>query len=145
MTTIIDSNLSIFEINIRVSHIEIEDGSTIEIRLYELQVKNTCTIYELISIMLSQKDINVSRYRVMLVYYGKHLYDFKVNDKLSGHGIKQDSVITMMMKCIITGEISNSVLYNRKRSVNDNLFKDVKPDTRFKDHKSNVKNDECKD
>ena len=71
--------------------------------------------------------------------------DFKVNDKLSGHGIKQDSVITMMMKCIITGEMTNSVLYNKKRSVNDNLVKDIKPDTRFKDHKSNVKNDECKD
>ena len=50
-----------------------------------------------------------------------------------------------MMKCIITGEMTNSVLYNKKRSVNDNLVKDIKPDTRFKDHKSNVKNDECKD
>ena len=39
----------------------------------------------------------------------------------------------------------NSELYNKKRPVNDNLVKDVKPDKRFKDHKSNVKNDECKD
>ena len=53
---------------IRVSHLEIEPGSTNEIRLYELQTKITCTIYELISIMLSQNDINVSRYRVMLVF-----------------------------------------------------------------------------
>ena len=41
--------------------------------------------------------------------------------------------------------MSNSVLYNKKRPVNDNLVKDVKPDKRFKGHKSNVKNDECKD
>ena len=90
LTTIIDSNSSIFDIDITVSHIEIEDGSTFEIRLYELQIKSTCTIYELISIMLSQKDINVSRDRVMLVYCGKHLNDFQVTDKLSDHGIKQD-------------------------------------------------------
>ena len=79
-----------FDIDITVSHIEIEDGSTFEIRLYELQIKSTCIIYELISIMLSQKDINISRDRVMLVYCGKHLNDFQVTDKLSDHGIKQD-------------------------------------------------------
>ena len=54
-------------------------------------------------------------------------------------------VITIMMKCIITDEMSNSVPYNKKRPVNDDLFKYVKPDKRFKGHKSNVKNDECKD
>ena len=48
--------------------------------------------------MLSQNDINVSRYRGMLVYCGKHLDDSNGNDKLSDHGIKQDSVITMFMK-----------------------------------------------
>ena len=37
-------------------------------------------------------------------------------------------VITMMMKCIITGLMPNSVLYNKKRPVNDNLVKYVKPD-----------------
>ena len=51
----------------------------------------------------------------------------------------------MMMKCIITDEMSNSVPYNKKRPVNDDLIKYVKPDKRFKGHKSNVKNDECKD
>ena len=71
LTIIIDSNSSIFDIDITVSHIEIEDGSTFEIRLYELQIKSTCIIYELISIMLSQKDMNVSRYRVILMYCGK--------------------------------------------------------------------------
>ena len=71
LTIIIDSNSSIFDIDITVSHIEIEDGSTFEIRLYELQIKSTCIIYELIPIMLSQKDMNVSRYRVILMYCGK--------------------------------------------------------------------------
>ena len=134
-----------FDIDITVSRIEIEDGSTFEIRLYELQIKSTCTIYKLISIMLSQKDINVSRYRVILVYCGKHLHDFQVNAKLSDHGIRQDSVITMMMSSTITGLMSNSVSYNKKRPVNDNLVKDVKPDKRLKGHKSNVTNDDSKD
>ena len=38
--------------------------------------------------MLLQKDVNVYRYIVMLVFCGKHLDDFKFNDKLSDHGIK---------------------------------------------------------
>ena len=79
-TTIIDSNLSIVKtvvttstqgvgyMDIRVSRLEIEHGSSNEIRLYELQVKISCSVSELISIMLSQNDINVSRYRVMLVF-----------------------------------------------------------------------------
>ena len=87
LTTIIDTNSSIFDIDITVSHIVIEDGSTFE-RLYELQIKNTCTIYELISIMLSLKDINVFRDRVMLVYCGRNLHNFQVTDKLYDHGIK---------------------------------------------------------
>ena len=58
--------------DIRVSNIEIEEGSIFEIRLYEIQVKSTCTIYELNSIMLSQKSIIASRYRVMLVHCGKN-------------------------------------------------------------------------
>ena len=102
LTKIIDTDSSIFDIDSTVSHIVIEDGSTFE-RLYELQIKNSCTIYELISIVLSQKDINVSRDRVMLVCCGKHLINFQVTDKLSDHGIKQDSVISMMMSSIITG------------------------------------------
>ena len=157
LTTIIDSNSSIFEkdvststpsvayMDISVSHLEIEPGYYNEIRLYELQVKITCTISELISIMLSQNDINVSHYRVMLVFCGKHLKNFNVNDKLSDKGIKQDSVIAMMIKCIMAGEMSNSVPYNKKRPVYDNLVKDVKSDKRIKCHKPNVKNDESKD
>ena len=109
MTTIIDSNSSIFDIDITVSHIESEDGSTFEIGLYKLQIKSTCTIYELISIMLSQNNINVSRNRVILVLCGKHLNDLNVIDKLSHHGIKQDSVIIMLMKCLMTDEISSSI------------------------------------
>ena len=119
--TIIDSNSSIVEtvvttstqsvayMDIRVSHLEIEPGSSNEIRLYELQVKITCTISDFISIVLSQNDINVSRYRVMLIFCGKHLNDFNVNDKLSDHGIKHDSFITMFMKCVMTNEILNSL------------------------------------
>ena len=41
--------------------------------------------------------------------------------------------------------MSNSVLYNKKRPVNDNLVKDVKHDKTLKGHNSNVKNDYCKD
>ena len=92
-TTIIDSNSSIFEkvvststlsvayMHISVSHLEIEPGFSNEIKLYKLQIKITCTILDLISIMLSQNDINVSRYRIMLMFCGKHLNDFNVNDK----------------------------------------------------------------
>ena len=141
MTTIIDSNSSIFDIDITVSHIEIEDGSTIKIRLYELQVKSTCTIYELISIMLLKNDNNVSRYRVILVFCGKQLNDINVIDKLSNHGIKRDSVINMMMKYSMTDETSNSVQLIKKISVYDNSVKDVKSD---KGCTSNVKNDKCK-
>ena len=39
--------------------------------------------------MLSQNDINVSRYRDMLIYCGKYLHDFNGIDKLSDHGIKK--------------------------------------------------------
>ena len=73
----------------RVRRLEIEPDFSNEIKLYELQVKITCTISELITIMLSQNYINVSRYKVMFVYCGKHLYDFNVNDKLSEHGIRK--------------------------------------------------------
>ena len=91
--------------------------------------------------MLSQNDINVSRYRVMLIYCGKHLDNFNGNDKLSDHGIKQDSVINMMMKYSMTDETSNSVQLIKKISVYDNSVKDVKSD---KGCTSNVKNDKCK-
>ena len=72
--------------DIRVSYLEIEPGSSNEIRLYKLQVKITCTISELISIMLSLNDINICRYIFMLVFCGKHLNDFNVNDNLPDHG-----------------------------------------------------------
>ena len=120
LTTIIDSNSSIVEtvvststlsvanMDIRVSHLEFEHGSTIEIMLYELQVKTTCIIYELISIMLSQNDINISRYKVVLVFCGRHLNDLNITDKLSDHNIKQDSVITIFMKGLVADVMSNS-------------------------------------
>ena len=80
LTTIIESNSPIVEtvvststlsgvyMDIRVSHLEVEHGSTIEIRLYELQVKITCTIYELTSIMVLQNGINVS-IKISLINY----------------------------------------------------------------------------
>ena len=106
--------------DIRVSHLEIESGSSNEIKLYELQVNIAYTISELITIMLSQNDINVSRYRVMLVYCGKYFDAFNGNDKLSYHVIKQDSVITMLMKCLMTDIMSNSLQLKNKRPVCDN-------------------------
>ena len=66
----------------------------------------------------------------------KILDKFNGNDKLSDHGIEQDSVITMMMKRLVTDEMSNSVQLNRKRPVYDNSFKGVKSDKRFKGNKS---------
>ena len=117
--------------DIRVRHLKIEPDCSNEIKLYKLQVKITCTISELMTIMLSQNDINVSRYRVMLIYCGKHLDNFNGNDKLSDHGIKQDSVINMMMKYSMTDETSNSVQLIKKISVYDNSVKDVKSDKRM--------------
>ena len=58
--------------DISVSYLEIESGSSNEIKLCELQDKISCTISELITIMLSPNDINVSRYKVMLIYCGKN-------------------------------------------------------------------------
>ena len=144
MTIIIDSNssivetvvstptLSVADMDIRVSHLDIEDGSTIEIRIYELQVKITCNIYELISIILSQNDIKISRYRVILVFCGRHLNILNVSDKLSDHGIKQDSVITMFMSGLVADVTSNSLQLKKKRPVYDNSFKDVKSDKKLK-------------
>ena len=68
----------------------------------------------------------------MLVFCGKHLNDLNVKDKLSDHGIKQDSVITMLMKCVMTNEMSNSLQLNKKRGFTNNSFEDVKSDKRFK-------------
>ena len=81
---------SVAYMDIRVRHLEIEPDCSNKIKLYELQIKISCTISELITIMLSQNDVDVSRYRVMLIYRGKHLYDLNGNDKLSDHGIKKD-------------------------------------------------------
>ena len=58
--------------DIRVSYLEIEPGSSNEIRLYKLQVKITCTILGFINIMLSQNDINESFDRVKLIYVGNY-------------------------------------------------------------------------
>ena len=76
--------------------------------------------------MVSLKDINVFRDRVKLVYCGTQLYNFPVTDKLSNHGIKQDSVISMTFSSIITDS------FNKKKALNDNLVKDVKPDKMLK-------------
>ena len=81
------STQSVVYTDINVRHLKVELDCSNEIKLYELKVKITCNTSELITIILSQNNINVSRYRVMLVYCGKHLHDFNVNDKLSYHGI----------------------------------------------------------
>ena len=156
-TTMVESNSSIVEtvvttsiqcvayVDIKVRHLEIEPGSSNKIRLYEFQVIIACTISELITIMLSQNDMKVSHYRVMLVFCGKYLNDLNVNDKLSDHGINKYSFITMFIKCVMTNEILNSLQLNEKRDFADNSSEDVKYDKRFKGNKSNVLNDNCKD
>ena len=53
---------------------------------------------------------------------------------MSDHGIKQDSVISMTFSSIITDLSSNSVSFNKKRALNDNPVKDMKPDKRLKDN-----------
>ena len=58
--------------NISIRYLEIEPGVSNEIKLYELQVKITCTILGFINIMLSQNDINVSFDRVKLIYVGNY-------------------------------------------------------------------------
>ena len=133
LTTNIDSNPSIFDIDITVSHFVNKDGSIFEM-IYALEIKSSCTIDELISLIVSLKDINVFRDRVKLVYDGTQLYNFPVTDKLSDHGIKQDSVISMTFNSIITDSL------NKKRALNDNFVKDVKPDKRLKGN-----NDDGKD
>ena len=68
-----------------------------------------------------------------------------VNDKLSDNGIKQDLVVIMLMKYVMTNEMSNLLQLNKKRDFADNSFEDVKSDKIFKGNKSNVANDGCKD
>ena len=67
----------------------------------------------------------------------KYLNKFQVTDKLSDHGIKQDSVISMEFNSIVPDVSSNSVSHSKKRLVNDNLVIDLKPDKRLKGNKSN--------
>ena len=55
--------------NLSVRHLEIKGSDYNEIKLYELQVKITCTILELIDIMLSQNDINIYSDRVVMINY----------------------------------------------------------------------------
>ena len=144
LTTNIDSNPSIFDINITVSHFVNKDGSIFE-TIYGLEIKSNCTIDELISYIVSLKDINVFRDKVKLVNCGTQLYNFPVTDKLSDHGIKQDSVISMTFSSIMTDLSSNSVSFNKKRALNDNSVKEVKLDKKFKGNISNVNNDDGKD
>ena len=138
LTINIDSNPSIFDIDITVSYFVNKDGSIFEM-IYGLEIKSNCTIDELISYIVSLKDINVFRDRVKLVCCGTQLYNFPVTDKLPYHGIKQDLVISMTFSSIITDS------FNKKRALNDNLVKDVKPDKRLKGNISNVNNDDGKD
>ena len=60
-----------------------------------------------------------------MVYEGTQLYNFPGSDKLSDHGIKQDSVIFMTFNNINTDSL------NKKRAFNDNFVKDKKPDKRI--------------
>ena len=76
--------------NISIRYLEIEPGVSNEIKLYELQVKITCTILGFINIMLSQNDINVSFDRVKLIYVGNYWNDLNGNNKLFDNGIKKD-------------------------------------------------------
>ena len=71
----------------------------------------------------------------MLVYYGKHLHDFNVNDKLSDHDIKKDSFITIFIKFVMTNEMLNWLQLNKKRDITEISSKNVKPDKRFKGKK----------
>ena len=93
-TTIIDSNSSIVEtvittstqrvayMDITVNHLEIKPGSSNKNRLYELQVKITCTISKLITIMLSQNNINVS------LVHGQRLFFSITRYKSTFHCLK---------------------------------------------------------
>ena len=76
--------------NISIRYLEIEPGVSNEIKLYELQVKITCTILGFINIMLSQNDIHVSFDRVKLIYVGNYWNDLNGNNKLFDNGIKKD-------------------------------------------------------
>ena len=120
------------DIDITVSHFVNKDGSNFEM-IYALKFKGNFTIDELISYIVSLKDINVFRDRVNLIYDGTRLYNFPGGDKLSDHGIKQDSVISMTFSSIITDSL------NKKRSLNDNFVKDVKPDKRVNGDNDNGK------
>ena len=75
-TTNIDSNPVIFDIDITVSHIVVDSDKFIDKR-YDLKIDNTCTIDDLITMMLSLKDINVYRGRVNFVFSGKQLKNLK--------------------------------------------------------------------
>ena len=94
--------------------------------------------------MLLQNDINISCYRVMLVYCDKYLHDVNVNDKLSDHSIKKYSFITMFIEYVMTNEMLNSLQLNKKRDFADNSSEDDKSEKRCKDNKSNVLNDDYK-
>ena len=93
--------------DIRVRHFKIEPGCSNKIKLYKLQIKMSCTILEIIAIMLLQNDMNVSHYRVMLIYCSKYLHDLNGNDKLSDHGIKKDSIAIIFFQCVMSNDILN--------------------------------------
>ena len=81
-------------------------------------------------------DIRVSHLEIESLFFcGKHWNDLKGIDKLSDHGIKQNSIIAMLMKCVMTDEMSNSIQLNKKSDFADNSFDDFKSDKRFKGNK----------
>ena len=137
-TTNIDSNPVNFDIDITVSHIVVDGDKFIDKR-YHLKIDNTFTIDDLITKMLSLKDINVYRGRVKFAFSGKQLNLFNVTDKLFDHDIKQDSVISMEFSSIPSSISSNSVSNIKKRVLNDNVVIDMQSDKRIKLNES----DQC--
>ena len=78
-------------------------------KLYELQIKITCTISELITIIVYHKTNLCISLQSYVGICGKHLHDLNVNDKLSDHGIKTYSFITIFIKCVMTNKMLNSL------------------------------------
>ena len=81
-------NLTTNDIDITVSHFVNKDDSIFEM-IYALKIKSYFTIDDLISYIVSLKDIHVYRDRVKSLYEGTQLYNFPDSDKLSDHGIKK--------------------------------------------------------
>ena len=72
------------------------------------------------------------------------MHDFNGNDKLSDHGIKNDSFIAIFIKCVMINDMLNSLKLNKRRDLDEISSEDVKSDKRFKGNKSNVLNVDIK-